>query len=181
MIVGLCVGLVVGGCCALAVGQRQPPRRAALAKGRSGGARSAEECGQGCWGLANKDEYHACIRACFCAAYPNTCAVLKMDTGDAGRGVPPSIADTGIDPTTLPWLPSPVDMMIASGLQNGIRNPDALTAYVAQWVYPVSASGQRVGWPPVQGYPPIFNRIYQRILIRVHATLADAAERAAGG
>lgn len=120
MIVGLCVGLVVGGCCAMAVGQRSAPRRAA-------------------------------------------------------------IAGPQLDPATLPWLPGPIDMMIASGLQNRIRNPEDLATYVARWVYPVSASGQLVTWPVTPGSPPIFNRIYQRILIRVHRTLAEAAERAAGG
>lgn len=100
----------------------------------------------------------------------------------AGRRETPraALGTRALDPTSIPWVQAAVDTMIWSGLQNGITNPRELALFVARWVYPVSASGQPLRWPAPSDAPPIYNRIFQRISIRVHWTLANAAENAVG-
>ena len=38
--------------------------------------RNMRECAEGCWGLANREQYEACRQECFCTQYPSTCGVL---------------------------------------------------------------------------------------------------------
>ena len=60
---------------ATSVGAR--PARASV-RTKPGAPRRGAACQQGCWGLANKAQYDACMEACFCGAYPHICNALRL-------------------------------------------------------------------------------------------------------
>lgn len=81
----------------------------------------------------------------------------------------------------LPYFPRAIDCALISGMQRGITDPQELTIWAAERVYPVRAdNGARMHWPPSQRDGADYRRAFYRIKIRATRFLAIAADEAAG-
>lgn len=51
--------------------------------------RNYTACVQGCYGIANKQKFEQCVRACMCTSFPNLCEAFDLlRTPGGGRGGP---------------------------------------------------------------------------------------------